>query len=184
MARDLTAGVVTEITGELVQPILLVHLEFDSGDLSLWTGIGDLVWNGITFTGAGDFGSISEISETEGIKANGLELTLSGIPSSIIAIALTQEYQDRPATLWCAFLDTANNIVSDPYQQFKGKMDVMAWEDNGETANISLSVESVLIDLERPKERRYTDEDQQSEYSGDRGFEFVAGLQEKEIVLE
>ncbi len=184
MARDLTAGVITEITGESVQPIILVQLEFDSGDLNLWTGIGDLVWDSKTFTGAGDFATISEINETEGVKAEGMELGLSGVPSSVIAIALTEEYQDRPATVWFALLDASSNVVSDPYQQFKGRMDVMSWDDGGETADISVSVESIMVDLERSKERRYTDEDQQQEYPGDLGFAFVAGLQEKEIVLE
>lgn len=184
MTRDLHADTIAEITSESVEPILFAKLEFDSGDLNLWTGIGDLVWNGDTYTGAGDLVKLSEINETQQVKSEGMEMGLSGIPSTIISIALTEDYQDRPATLWFAFLDNTQSIISNPYQQFKGRMDTMSFEDGGETGSISIAVESILIDLERPKERRYTDEDQQQEYPGDRGFEFVAGLQEKEIILE
>ena len=60
-------------------------------------------------------------------------------------------------------------------------MDVMTIDDNGETANISLTAESRLIDLERARERRYTSDDQKVRHPNDTGLDFVASLQEKEI---
>ena len=60
-------------------------------------------------------------------------------------------------------------------------MDVMTIEDAGETASISLSAESRLIDLERARVRRFTDNDQQNQFSGDTSLRFVASLQDKEI---
>ena len=50
------------------------------------------------------------------------------------------------------------------------------------TATITLNCESRLIQLERPKNRRYTHEDQQERLTGDLGFEFVTDLQDKEII--
>ena len=61
-------------------------------------------------------------------------------------------------------------------------MDTMGIEDTGDTANISLTAESRLIDLERSRERRYTSEDQKIDYPNDKGLEFIADLQDKEIV--
>jgi hypothetical protein len=43
---------------------------------------------------------------------------------------------------------------------------------------VSISYESRLIDLERSRESRYTNEDQQRAFPGDRGFEFVPSLQD------
>ena len=60
-------------------------------------------------------------------------------------------------------------------------MDVMTIEDAGDTANISLSAESRLIDLERARVRRYTNNDQQNQFAGDTSLRFVADLQDKEI---
>jgi hypothetical protein len=71
--------------------------------------------------------------------------------------------------------------VADPYLVFDGRMDVMTIEDAGETANISLSAESRLIDLERARVRRYTNNDQQNQFAGDTSLRFVADLQDKEI---
>jgi hypothetical protein len=45
-----------------------------------------------------------------------------------------------------------------------------------------LTAESRLIDLERSRERRYTSEDQKIDYPNDKGLEFIADLQDKEIV--
>jgi hypothetical protein len=54
-------------------------------------------------------------------------------------------------------------------------------EENVETASISVTAENVLVKLERPVIRRLTNEDQKSRFPSDRGLEFVASLQDKEI---
>ena len=46
---------------------------------------------------------------------------------------------------------------------------------------ITLLAENRLRDLERLRARNYTDADQQAEYPGDRGFEFVPALQTMSI---
>ena len=54
--------------------------------------------------------------------------------------------------------------------------------DAGETATVSLSVESRLSDWERPRIRRYNNADQQIAYISDKGFEFVPQMVEKELI--
>ena len=179
--RNLTSGIKTEITAKRFRPVVFFQFAFDGGDLNLWTGIGPIDWNGDTWEGSGDLLSVSPVRETQKTKAVGVEFQLTGIKTSIVSLALSEDYQGRVAQMWLAMLDTSQNVISDPYLNFKGRMDVMTIEDSGDTATISLTAESVLVDLEKPKERRYTDEDQQNEFSGDKGFEFVPGLQEKEI---
>lgn len=183
MARNLTSGMVTEVTAKSLRPIFLVKFEFDSGNVNFWSGIGDLVWNADTYTGSGDLLSISPAEESQQLKATNANFRLSGIPSSIISLALSEDYQGRMANLWFGMFDASRTIVADPFLHFKGRMDVMQPVLNGDSSTITLSVESVLVDLERPKERRYTDEDHQSANAGDKFFEFVPGLVDKEIVL-
>jgi hypothetical protein len=64
---------------------------------------------------------------------------------------------------------------------FEGRMDQMQVRKAGDTCEIRISLESNLIDLNRSRERRYTHEDQQSDYSGDKGFEYVVSLQNKRV---
>jgi hypothetical protein len=64
---------------------------------------------------------------------------------------------------------------------FTARMDQMTLDEGPETCTIQLTVENILVDLERPRVARYTNNDQQSRFPGDRGFEFVESLQTKEI---
>lgn len=181
MSRDLTASMITEVTGLELSPAIFLKAEFDSGDLLLWSGVGDKVFNSETYVGAGNLLGISEIDEMMGVEAKGATFVLSGLNSSVLSLALTEDYQDRPLTVWLATLDSDGDIIADPVILFKGKMDVAQIDEGGETGTASMSVESDLIDLKRARVRRYTSEDQKQEYSADVGLDFVVGLQDKEI---
>lgn len=179
--RDMTAGVVTEIAKGEVQPVIFAELEFDSGTTRYWTGYGSLSWDSKTWLGTGDLGTISEISETRSVRAEGITLEISGIPSANIALALTENYQGRPVSIWHGFVDDAVAVLADPVLTFKGLMDGMSIRDEGETSTIQVSAENRLAELKRSRERRSTDQDQRIDYPNDRAYEFVAGLQDKDI---
>ena len=182
MSRGLTTAVNNILISDNLSPFFAVDLAFDGGHFVPWTGYGDITFGGTTFIGGGDFLGISQISETFEIQANGINITLSGIPSDLISSALNETYQGRPAKLYLGLLDANGAVVADPYLMFSGRMDTMGIEDSGDTANIGLTAESRLIDLERSRERRYTSEDQKIDYPNDKGLEFIADLQDKEIV--
>lgn len=181
-SRGLTSGMATAAAAKVIRPFLLVKLAFDSGDLNLWTGYGDLSWGGDTYTGAGDLLGMEAIEETAEVRSTGVALQLSGVPSSLISLALNEDYQGRPATLWLGAFDASGAIISDPYQLFKGAMDVMEPVDEGDTARFTLMVESRLIDLRKPRPRRYTAEDQKITFPDDKGFDQVTAIQNVEIV--
>ncbi len=181
MSRGLTASVVTEISKSQMTPIMFVKFEFDSGNLNLWTGYGDLFWNGDIWTGAGTLLSISAITETSHLRSTGLTFALSGIDAAILELVEDEDYQDRTARVYLGFLDSSNAVIADPIQIFAGRMDVLEDSEDGQTATINLSVEHILSDLERPALRRYTSEDQQIDFEGDKFFDFVPDIQEREI---
>ena len=171
---------VTEVTATSLRPILLVKIAFDSGDLNLWTGIGDLRFGGgspeDTYTGAGDLLAFSPIEESDDLKAVGLTVTLSGIPSSLISTALAEDYMGRAATVWFGAMDSSGALVADPEPIFAGLTDSMPIMDSGETATIELQIENRLARLENTRVRNYTPEDQALAYSGDKGLDFVVAL--------
>jgi hypothetical protein len=175
MARDLTAGMVTEFTAGTLNPRLLAYFDFPSGAVRVWNGSGNLSWNTYTWSGIGTFGTFKPAQGGTDISAQGAEFGLSGIPSSLISTALDEAYQNRDCELWLACLDSGGSVVSTPYK-WAGRMDVMTIEEKGETSDIRITAESRLIDLDKPRVRRYTNEDQQQEYSGDLGLEFVTAI--------
>lgn len=183
MARDLTTALSDAVQASTVRPILLAKIATTGGDVRAWSGVGDLTFNSEVYSGTGTFGGVSPTQETADLQANGTTFSLSGVPSSMISIALGQIRQGMNAQLWFGALDlTTGALIADPYELFTGFTDVPSIEESAETCIISITAENRLIDLERARSRRYTKEDQEIDYPGDLGFDFVPALQDKEII--
>jgi hypothetical protein len=177
MPRPLTSGMLAQLTAPRIKPLLLVQMQFTSGIAYMWTGIGNLQWNGQTWIGVGDMGTISAIEESSEIKATNVTFTLSGIGQDIIHKALGEMRQGYPVQLWFGTLGDNNNVIADPLQMYAGRMDAPSIDEGAPTATISIATENRLIDLNRSRERRYTDQDQQINYPGDLGMQYVQLVQ-------
>lgn len=182
MSRDLTTAYKNAVTAGTVIPVVLVTAEFDTETIRFWNGIGEFDYDGNTYTGAGNLLKISEVTETTNTEARGASFELSGIPSSMISVALAEDYQGRNVTQVFAPLDASGAVIADPFTFFSGKADVMDIEEGGKTATIKLSAESDLIILQRVNERRRTPEDQKLFSPNDTFFDQVAALQSKDII--
>ena len=174
--RSLTGGVVTEIDEPLVRPVFFAEIVYESSTLRLWTGYGLKNWDGHPWDGAGHLAGISNVVETTEMRAEGITLSLSGIPSGYIASALGDSRQGLPVKVWFGLLDATGAVIADPYNSFSGRLDVPSIEDTGITATITLQCESRLVELRKKSTRRYTDSDQQEEYPGDLGMQYVASM--------
>lgn len=175
--RDLKPAAIAQLQAGQVNPILLVQVTTSTGDHFYWSGLGSIVWNGHTFLGAGKLGSISTASETSDLTATNLTLSMNGIPSDIVGLALNECRTNLPAILWFGFLDAAGAVVADPYEAFSGRVDVPSAEEGGDNSTISITVENDLVDMHRPRASRYTQADQQNYSPGDLGFNFVSSVQ-------
>lgn len=169
--------------GQLETGSSVSSVEDNSGDLLLWSGIGNLIYDNEIYTGAGDLLGIDEIEETEETRAVGMTVSITGIPSDFLALALGVNYQQRPLTIWLAALNSSGVLIADPYLLFKGYMDVMEINEGGDTGTISVTVENKLIVLDIPNGRKYTLEDQKIDFPNDVGLEFIPLMQDAEIVL-
>lgn len=202
MSRDLLPEFVGGLQQPVVYPFFAVDLNFQSGPLYFWSGYGELLIDGKTYLGVGNLVNISSLEETTEIEAKGAVVTMSGIPSSYLSLALSEPYQGRECKIYFG-LWLRNSFItteaSDPIttenlfelspesgtrylaEIFSGELDQMNISEEGSTCTISVTAENVLIKLERPVVRRFTNEDQKSRFPSDRGLEFVAGLQDKEV---
>jgi hypothetical protein len=177
VSRDIATAIANALDDEVIEPFFAVDLLFDSGALRFWTGFGDKIINGFTYVGAGTFLSISSIEETAEIAAAGATLTLSGIPSELLSLALSEPYQNRICRIYFGIVGSENDMA----EIFTGTMDRMDIDEGAETSVIQLAVENRLLDLERERIRRYTNNDQQSRFPGDRGLEFVESIQDRDL---
>lgn len=178
MTRSVSAAIKTALAQDEVAPYFAVEFLFDSGPLRLWSGYGERLIDGKTYTGGGHLLAVSGLDEVRDLEAKSATVSLSGVASEITALALSEQAQGRPARI----LFGVEGAPGDAVVAFSGLVDTIPVEDDGDTATVTVNLESKLATLERPRMRRYTHESQQSLHPGDTFFSFVADLQDKEIV--
>lgn len=179
--RDLTSAFVSAVTAGVIYPALLTDFVFDEGELNLFSGRGTLNWNGKDYTGSADLLKVDPAQETQQLEATGAGYVLAA-STALVAIARIAEYQGRTVRTWLALFDAAGVMIDDPVRIVSGKMDEMPIDTDPSAPSIGLSVESDLLVLNQAPDRRYTHEDQQLLYPGDKFFEFVPQMQDKEII--
>jgi hypothetical protein len=183
VTRSVTGSVATALAQPTVGLILFVEMLFDASPLRVCSAGYDVQWGGNTWNGLGQLGTIEEVREGEGGEVTGLAFQLSGVPSSLIAIALGEKYQRRVVNVYVGFLDLpTHGILADPVLEWSGLMDAMAVVDEAGTATIRVTAENELYDFARPAPIYWTDEDQQKLYPGDTGLRFAKQLSDRAIV--
>jgi hypothetical protein len=203
MSRDLSNGTIININEDVVYPFFATELKFDGDNiLRMWTGQGTLVLeDGTQWVGLGNLLNISTIEETSELAVKGATLTLSGVPSEVLSLALSEPYQGRVCNIYFGTF-TQGSILQESAsyillqdgsrinlenqstnfsELFSGYMDQMNIEESGDTSTIELLVENKLVDLERARVARFTSGYQKSIYAGDLGLDFVEDLQDKQI---
>lgn len=180
--KTLGSNAATAFASDAVKACAFVQFDFTSGTHRYTTLPYTAPWNGYDWFGLGNLVELSEIRETEALTAIGVKATLSGIPASFVSLALSEPIQSKPCTIWFAALGDDNQVLDDPPIEFKGSVDNPGIVITGNTCTVTINIESALADFARPKVRRYNDADQQHQYPGDRFFEFVPQMTEKELV--
>ncbi len=182
MSRGLDASTLAAVTDDSVPiAILFAELDFSSGFVRAHTALGTITWGGYDWLGVGTFGSVSPVEESAELSKRTLTYTLTGVPSTMIAVVLGDEYQGRAAKLYLGFFNQSTGaLVSDPVQIDQGRMDVSDIEE-GQECTVTITAESRVAAWDRPLIRRYTNADQQQRFSGDKGLEFVDQAANKEI---
>tara|TARA_R100001440_G_scaffold3809_2_gene8987 strand:+ start:940 stop:1557 length:618 start_codon:yes stop_codon:yes gene_type:complete len=180
-SRDIPAAITNRLANDQQQIAYAVNLGFDSGAVNVWTGAGDFTGSdGITYIGAGEFLSVSNVEESAELSSTNLTITLSGLNSKIVEYATTENYQSRPVTLNMFFFHPETAEEVEKVILFKGRMDTLSVTD-GDSFSVIISCENLLIDLTRPKNLFFTPETQNFLHSGDKGLEFVPRIQEQTI---
>lgn len=191
MSRSIPAELLAALTQDAIEPYYAVELLFDDEDgtssseagyagnraIRLWTGFGDRTIGGNTYVGTGSLLQISGLEEVADLSAKGASVTLSGISSSIMSLALQEPYQGRAANILMGEASVASAITT-----FGGIIDEMPINDDATSVTINLTIESKMISLQRNNVRRYTSANHNLRHPGDTFFDWVPQLADMEIV--
>lgn len=173
--RNLDTTFAAATVAPVLSPAILVLLTFATATRYVWSGVGQLVFNGNTYLGVGSLGSIGGISEGVGVKADGTTVTLSGIDPIWLAESMTDIQLGGLAEIFfgAVAIGSGNVLIGNPYRVYRGCVDQPTVVVGADTVSITLALENRLLDLQRAQSQRYTAADQNLKYPTDMAFNWV-----------
>jgi len=179
---NLTTDFVTVMSGGHVTWFWLAKLELASGDLFLTSLDFDIVVSGNTYTGTRGLSTIAPIEES-GNGAMGLTLTLAGITEAHIAEVLNENIQNKKITIQLAALKEGTNpptLVIDP-NVWQGLLDTQNFNEG--QGVVVVTAENRLIEWDRPRLLRFSDQDLKRTRPTDNFFKYADTMANKEIIV-
>jgi len=130
---------------------------------------------GDEYLGVGAYGGISAARESEALGPTPISLTLSGVDSDYISEALDSGNLYDVVTIYQGLRQDDGTLYDDPWILWKGWYE-FASISVAEESGVSITCQHDLSQLSEKNGGRYTNEDQDSRYSGDVGLAFVVDM--------
>ena len=73
MSRDLTIAFATALADQSLRPVIFFEGQFATGWVRIWSGLGEVSWNGESWAGAGSLLGLGPLGETGEVVAGGIE---------------------------------------------------------------------------------------------------------------
>jgi hypothetical protein len=185
--KTFDVAVENAINGEHAVLVAFFELQFTSATQYYCTAGYNYFWNAQTWKGFGAIVNVEPIRETEYLEATGLRISLPAFRTDVlpdmVSLALQEKVQGRTLRMWVGFLNASYVLLAAPTLEFQGRMDTLTIDESEGTASLSLTVESRMASLLKAAPRRYTDEDQQALFPGDKFFQYMPQMKERVIVF-
>jgi len=131
------------------------------GPYCFWSGLGTINIDGSTFQGIGSRALITPISSRVGGSAEALSLKLSGLDPNIAQMIETEEYHQKPVTIWRLVFAQDKHTLLGQMVFMRGKVDYVAVNEVvGGEAEIEVVVEGPRRDMNRAGGRVASNADQ------------------------
>ncbi len=174
--RDVTTAQANALAAKVKYVGLLCEVDYSPTPVRVWTGRGNITWDGKTWAGIGRLGGISAIQEKVGARAGNMTLKINGVPSENLESALADTSQGREVKIWAATFTVAGGvwtIIDAPVLLQWGETDVHEIIEDDGSNSIEVSVPTMLARIALLQVLRYNNADQQRLFPGDRFFEFT-----------
>ncbi len=159
-----------------------VAMHFASGTQRVCNFNKTISWDGFDWLGLGGMAQIGEVTNTEKIEPNAVNLSLAIADSAWLAFAVgpVEEYRGLPAEIYKGPLTPEHTLIDDPVLVWSGDMDVVNTSVEGGDAEVAGSVtlrcEPESKRLRRRKELRVNAATQKQRYPTDTGFDYQIDL--------
>lgn len=137
----------------------------------VWDGHGDIIVEGQTYLGAPGRFTLEPSTSIKDLSVRNLDITFSGLDSTVTAIIDGQPWHQAPVLLQRAIIATESPAVLHIVPEFSGALDQMfKREQPGGTYSLVFRCESASRDLTRNAGSRTRGDSDQRERDADDGF--------------
>jgi hypothetical protein len=176
MARTLSSDILTQIQAEGVRIVHLLKLDTSTA-IKATNHVKDLTYDSNTYEAGGNFMDISEVQETGSLEYSNLNVSLNNVTTTVRDIFKAQDYVNKTATVYVAFLDSDETIL-DAYEYFKGTIASANLSESNQGFVVNLELASQFKNWEIKKGRKFTQASQdaytdRNSLSADKGLAFA-----------
>lgn len=178
--RTIAAPALAALQSSSVALVLLVEMDLSTPLFMNSTGM-TLSISGNTYIGTAGLGHVDVVQDTPA-EIKQLSFTLSGVPSGMVALALSEPVQGKAVRIKVAVLDNSTMATLGVYSRWSGRLDTMMLDDGQGSGAITVTAEHAAIDLVRPYTSYFNDLEQRRLYPGDLALQFVNDQAEMQVV--
>ena len=174
MPRSLSAGLQTQVSAQQTKIAFLVELNL-STVIRLTDFYRDVTYNSETYEAGGSYLAVNTTTETGQLQVNDINLSFSNVTDQVRSLVRDGAFTDKEVNVYIAYFDVNEDLVG-AVNYFTGKVKNVSITENIDDSTINMVVASHWANWNLTKGRHYSDESQQSVYSGDRGLEYATAV--------
>ena len=148
----------------------LARIETAGADLTCWSGLGPLSWDGATWVGVGHLYGMSGVGRGSLTEWRPLSLTLNGLPGEALA-GLDESVRGRGGRLWLGALNASGQVIRDPLRLMDFEQDVLRRELGSDgTVTLTLDVFEALPRFDKSTGLKWSHDAALARWGDDEGF--------------
>lgn len=158
---------------------LFAIIDHPDGMVYLWSGTGEIEWDGNTYLGRGALGGWGQVQSGSTLQISDRTLTLRGIDPEQTQF-LSANVRNRIAQLYLGCV-VDGVVVPDPYLIEEVDMDSQSLPiDERGRMSVQITAYAGLTTLQRAQNKAWSSEEAKSVYPDEIGFDLIPQLQNKE----
>ena len=171
MPRSLSSDLQTQVSAQQTKIAFLVELNL-STVIRLTDFYRNVTYNSESYEAGGSYLSVDSTTETGQLEVNEINLSFSNVTDQVRSLVRDGSFNNKKVEIYIAYFDVNEDLVG-AVNYFTGNIRNVSIQENINDSVLSLTVASHWANWNLTKGRHYSDESQQSVYSGDRGLEYA-----------
>lgn len=182
--KSLDSAILAELAKINYKTVYLCRSSWGSGELYITNHTHEITHNNNLYVPLGGLFGVSDIKETLQLSVNSGSVSIVGLPQSIRALTIYEEFIGRTIEIYIAFINELDAVIDEPILVQKGIMNDLTCSDEFESGTVSVSVNytSHMQRYDDVNGRRSNPSEHKNKYPNDTFFDSVPSLAEK--VLE